>query len=196
MVTKQGIAKRIAAEHFFDVRRSGLIAMKLHTDDQLISASFVNRGDEATVVTAHGKSIHFKSSDIREMGRSAAGVRVIRLSSGDTIVGAGAISKEVENPHVLVLSEVGYGKRTKLKEYKVQKRGGSGIKTANITAKTGKLMASRIVAGSDGELVVISKKGQVIRVDLKEIPALGRATQGVRIMRLRAGDSIAALIVL
>jgi DNA gyrase subunit A len=196
MVTKQGIAKRIAAEHFFDVRRSGLIAMKLHTDDQLISASFVNRGDESTVVTAHGKSIHFKSSDIREMGRSAAGVRVIRLSSGDTIVGAGAISKEVENPHVLVLSEVGYGKRTKLKEYKVQKRGGSGIKTANITAKTGKLMASRIVAGSDGELVVISKKGQVIRVDLKEIPALGRATQGVRIMRLRAGDSIAALIVL
>lgn len=196
MVTKRGVAKRVAAEHFFDVRRSGLLAIKLNKDDELISANFVARGDTTAIVTAKGQSIHFKASDVREMGRAAAGVRIIRLTADDVIVGAGTVSKEVPDPHVLVLSEVGYGKRTALKEYKIQKRGGSGIKTARVTEKTGKLMASRIVAGAEGELVVISKKGQVIRVDLKEIPDLGRATQGVRIMRLRAGDSIAALIVL
>jgi len=148
------------------------------------------------VVTAGGQAIHFKVSDVREMGRAAAGVRVIKLVKDDVVVGATAIGKETKEPYILVLSEVGYGKRTKLGGYKVQKRGGSGIKTARVGAKTGKLIALRVVEGKEGELVVISKKGQVIRVDLKEIPALGRQTQGVRIMKLRAGDSIAALIVL
>lgn len=196
LITKHGIAKRVTAENFYDVRRSGLIAIKLHDDDELISATFAEKGDEATIVTEHGQSIRFKVSDIREMGRSAAGVTAIKLKKGDTVIGAGAVNSRMTDPHVLVLSEVGYGKRTKLKDYKVQKRGGSGIKTANVTAKTGTLMASRIVEDSEGELVVISKRGQVIRVDLKEIPALGRQTQGVRIMKLRAGDAIAALIVL
>jgi DNA gyrase subunit A len=196
MVTKEGCAKRVAAENFFDVRRTGIMAIKLHKDDRLISTSFVGKGDEAIVITAHGQSIHFKASDIREMGRAAAGVRAIKLSKEDEIIGAGAIGKEIENPTVLVLSAVGYGKRTKLKEYKVQKRGGSGIKTARVTDKTGPVIASRIIGDGDEELVVISKRGQVIRLDLKEIPVLGRQTQGVRIMKLRAGDAIAALIVL
>ncbi|HEY4502611.1 MAG TPA: DNA gyrase subunit A [Candidatus Paceibacterota bacterium] len=196
LVTKRGIAKCVSAESFFEVRRSGLIAIKLTEDDELISATFAQKGDGAVVATARGQSIRFNVSDIRVMGRNASGVHVIKLKQGDAVIGAETVSASLLDPHILVLSEIGYGKRTKLKEYKVQKRGGSGIKTANITTKTGKLMASRIVDGVDGELVVISKRGQVIRVDLKEIPSLGRSTQGVRIMKLREGDSIASLIVL
>lgn len=196
LVTKEGTAKRVAAEGFYDVRRSGLIAIKLNGKDQLISVTFAGKGSEASIVTAKGQAIHFKTSDIREMGRSAAGVRAIKLGKGDHVVGAGVIDPNIKDPYILAVSEVGYGKRTKLKEYKVQKRGGSGIKTAKVTAKTGNIMASRIVDGAEGELVVISKRGQVIRLDLKEIPALGRMTQGVRIMKLRAGDALAALIVL
>ncbi len=195
LVTKEGTTKRVSADSFFDVRRSGLIAIKLSGDDQLISATFVEKGGEAFVVTASGQSIHFKASDIREMGRGASGVRAIKLVKGDTVVGAGVVDAGIDNPYILVVSQVGYGKKTKLKEYKVQKRGGSGIKTVKVTPKTGKLIAARIV-GDEGELVVISKNGQVIRVDLKEIPILGRQTQGVRVMKMRAGDSIASLVVL
>lgn len=196
MVTKEGVAKRVAAESFYDVRRSGLIALKLGAGDALIAARFVEKNDEVVVVSKEGQSIRFTASDIREMGRAAAGVRAIKLAKGDVVIGAATVQKDMEDPHLLVLSNVGYGKRTTLKEYKVQKRGGSGIKTARVTSKTGKLMASRVVFGAEGELVVVSKKGQVIRVDLKEIPSLGRQTQGVRIMKLRSGDSIASLIVL
>ncbi len=195
LVTKEGIAKRVSADSFFDVRRSGLIAIKLSGDDQLISATFVGKGGEASVVTASGQSIRFKASDIREMGRNASGVRAIKLAKGDIVVGAGVINAGIDNSYILVVSKVGYGKKTKLKEYKVQKRGGSGIKTVKVTAKTGKLITARIV-GDEGELVVISKKGQVIRVDLKEIPVLGRQTQGVRVMKMRTGDAIASLVVL
>ncbi len=196
LVTKQGIAKRVSADSFYDVRRSGLTAIKLSPDDQLMSAIFIEKGNGASVVTASGQSIRFKASDIREMGRAAAGVRAILLKKGDEVIGAGAVDSSMKDPHILVVSEVGYGKRTKLKEYKVQKRGGSGIKTAHVTAKTGKIIASSIVDGNEGELVVVSKKGQVIRVDLREIPALGRQTQGVRVMKMRSGDKIASLILL
>lgn len=196
LVTKHGTAKRVSAETFFDVRRSGLIAINLDGDDELISATFTEKGDTATIVTAFGQSIRFKASDIREMGRSAAGVRAIKLGKGDSVIAAGGMPSEMKDPCMLVVSEIGYGKRTKLKEYKVQKRGGSGIKTAKVTSKTGKLVAAHVVDSADGELVVMSKKGQVIRTDLKEVPTLGRQTQGVRIMRLREGDSIASLIVL
>ena len=130
------------------------------------------------------------------MGRAAGGVRAMRLKKGDMIVGADAIRKDVANPRFLVVMENGYGKTTALKEYKVQKRGGSGIKTAKITGKTGALMAAKVVSDAEEELVAISKKSQVIRVDIKEIPSLSRQTQGVRIMKLREGDSIASLVCL
>ncbi len=194
MVTKSGIGKKVAAESFHDVRRSGLIAIKLRDDDQLISASFVEKGDEAIVVTGSGQSIRFKESDVREMGRAAAGVRVVRLKKNDSLVGADVIKKTQKNPTLLVIMENGFGKKTILKEYKTQKRGGSGIKTVKITSKTGKLIASKVVDESETEEVIaISKKSQVIRVDVKEIPVIGRQTQGVRIMKLREGDSIASL---
>ena len=129
-------------------------------------------------------------------GRGAAGVRAIRLSKGDSVVGAGVIKKEAKTPAFLVISQNGYGKKTDLKEYKTQNRGGSGIRTMKVTAKTGNIIASKVITEEDQETVAISKKSQVIRVDSKEIPSLGRQTQGVRIMKLREGDSLVSLICL
>jgi len=198
MVTKGGIAKKTKASDFRDVRRSGIIAIKLAPGDQLIRAAFVGKGDNVLLVTQKGQSIRFKQSDIREMGRAAVGVRAIKLGSGDVVVGSGIAPKATKDSDMslLVVSENGYGKQTSLKDFKIQKRGGSGIKCASVTSKTGQIMASRVLNATLEEIVVISKKGQVIRTDINEIPSLGRSTQGVRIMKLRSGDSIAALICL
>ncbi len=196
MVTEHGMTKKVKAESFYDVRRSGLIAIKLSGDDRLITARFVKKGDEVVLTSRKGQSIRFKESDVRQMGRTAAGVIGIKLSKGDVVVGANIIQKDSQDPELLVIMENGYGKRTSLDEYKTQKRGGSGIKTANVSKKTGDMIASRVVQGKEGEMVAISKKSQVIRVEIQEISLLSRATQGVRIMKLRAGDSIAALITL
>ncbi|TSD07038.1 MAG: DNA gyrase subunit A [Parcubacteria group bacterium Greene0714_4] len=197
MVTEEGTVKRAAASSFHDVRRSGLLAIKLTDGDRLIAASFVDKSDSVILATAKGQSIRFKVTDVREMGRNAAGVRGIKLGSHDVVIGAGRVEKVSEKDEFLVLSENGHGKKTSLKEYKIQNRGGSGIKTFKNSSKTGKLMISEVVEVSeDVEVVAMSKKGQVIRVDLSEIPSLGRQTQGVRVMRLRPGDSIASVICL
>lgn len=196
MVTKDGVAKKCAAESFHDVRRSGIIAIKLAGGDQLIAVSFVEKGDDMVVVTSKGQSIRFKESDVREMGRAAGGVTGMSLDKGDAIIGADVVKKEYKNPELLIVMANGYGKKTDLKEYKVQKRAGSGIKTAQVTSKTGEVIASKVVFDDDTELVAISKKSQVIRVDAKEIPSLGRQTQGVRIMKLREGDAIASAVCL
>ncbi len=144
------------------------------------------------VVTAKGQSIHFKESDIREMGRTAIGVRGVKLGKGDEVICAEAVSHELNNATIMVISQNGYGKRTDIDEYKVQNRGGSGIKTAKVTPKTGNLMVGKVVH-EDTEIVAMSKKGQVIRVDLNTIPSSGRQTQGVTIMKLRPGDSLASV---
>ncbi|MBL7045986.1 MAG: DNA gyrase subunit A [Parcubacteria group bacterium] len=194
MVTKGGVIKRVEAANFHDVRRSGLMAIKLSGGDELIAARFLESGDDVSLVTSKGQSIRFKGSDVRKMGRAATGVRGIKLAKGDHVISADIVKKSYEKPELLVMSSVGYGKKTKLSEYKTQGRGGSGIKTANVTAKTGEIIAATVVDGSEGEVVAMSQKGQVIRVDLSEIPTLGRQTQGVRVMKLRAGDSIASLV--
>jgi len=192
LVTKAGVTKKVAAESFREVRRSGLLAIKLSNDDELIAARFVEKGDELIVATAKGQSIRFKESDIREMGRVAAGVRGMKLGKGDYIVGADVVSKGDDQSTFLVMTENGYGKMTALENYKTQKRGGSGIKTVKVTPKTGNLIVAQVV-GDEEEIVAISKNGQVIRTKLSEIPSLGRQTQGVRIMKLRGGDTIASL---
>ncbi|MBI4068269.1 hypothetical protein HY413_02575 [Candidatus Kaiserbacteria bacterium] len=127
------------------------------------------------------------------MGRQAAGVRGMKLGKGDEIVGTGVVPKGAKG-ELLVLSSTGYGKKTKLDEYKVQGRGGSGIKTMSITAKTKQLVGAVVVLGG-GELVAMSKKSQTIRTGLDEIPTLSRATQGVRVMKMREGDSVASFVV-
>ncbi len=196
MVTKDGTGKKCSAAHFKDVRRSGLIAITLDAGDELISASFVSKNDTVTIATKEGQSIRFDQDDVREMGRNAAGVRVIKLDKGDAVISADIVSKDAKNPALFVMGANGYGKKTDLSEYKVQNRGGSGILTMNITAKTGPLMAAKVVTDDEEEIVAMSKKSQVIRVDLKEIPMLSRATQGVRVMKLRDGDQLASLICL
>ncbi|HPV33405.1 MAG TPA: DNA gyrase subunit A, partial [Candidatus Paceibacterota bacterium] len=193
LVTTSGIAKKVSAESFKDVRRSGLIAIKLADDDLLLAARAVHKGDEMIISSRSGQAIRFKETDIREMGRNAAGVRAMKLKKGDVIIAAGVVHKEMKDAEYLVISENGYGKKTKLKEYKVQKRGGSGIKTISVTKKTGALVAAKVVDEELAEMVAISKQGQVIRTKLSEIPSLGRQTQGVRIMKLREGDQIASM---
>jgi len=194
MATRDGTVKRVAASQFFEVRRSGLIAITLDKGDALISAQFIHEGDDAVLVTAKGQSIRFAAKDVREMGRQAAGVRGMKLGSGDIIVGSGIIPRGVKDAELLVLSSTGYGKKTKLSEYKTQGRGGSGIKTMSITTKTKQLVGGAVVLGA-GELVAMSKKSQTIRTGLDEIPTLSRATQGVRVMKLYEGDQVASFVV-
>jgi len=197
MVTKDGVSKKVDAESFYSVRRSGLIAIKLGKEDELISASFVEKGDTVILTTTEGQSIRFDEKDVRVMGRTAGGVRGIKLSKkDDKVIGVNIIEKEKKNPELLVVSSNGFGKRTNLKEYKIQKRGGSGVKTIKLNIKVGKLMSSKVVSNDLEEIVAISKKGQVIRIGLSEVPILGRQTQGVKLMKLRTGDNVASLVCL
>ena len=193
MVTKDGTVKKSSADKFKEVRRSGLIAITLDKGDSLISAQFVREGDDVILTTAKGQSIRFAEDDVREMGRQAAGVRGMKLDSKDFVVGTGVIPKGAKSAELLVLSSTGYGKKTPLSEYKTQGRGGSGIKTMSITDKTKQLIGAIVVLGT-GELVAMSKKSQTIRTGLDEIPKLGRATQGVRVMKMRDADTVVAAV--
>src|SRR3989338_9056847 len=148
LVTKHGTAKKMSSESFKDVRRSGIIAIRLDKGDSLISARSTEKGDEVLVATAQGQSIRFRESDVREMGRTAGGVSGIRLGKGDEVIGVDAVKKEQKDGFFLTMSANGFGKKTSLKEYKVQKRGGSGIKTAKVTGKTGKLIVAKVLTGT------------------------------------------------
>ena len=197
MVTKNGIAKKSDAAVFKDVRRSGLIAITLRDDDSLIAAQFVGKGDQVSLITKQGQAIRFEESDVRQMGRTAAGVAAMKLSKDDRIMSADVLKKDDVDREILVVTENGFGKTTPAKEYKIQKRGGSGIKTVKVTAKTGPVVRGLIITGEErveGELVIMSKKGQVIKLPLKQVPALKRDTQGVKVMKMRAGDSIASVV--
>ncbi len=197
MVTKDGVTKKSDAASFKDVRRSGLIGITLRDDDSLIAARFVGKGDEISLITKKGQSIRFNESDVRQMGRTASGVAAMKLTKGDLIVSAEVLKNGEKEREVLIVTEHGYGKATPAKEYKTQKRGGSGIKTAKITSKTGDIVRGLVITGEErleGELVIMSKKGQVIKLPLKDVPTLGRQTQGVRVMKMRTGDVIASVV--
>jgi len=198
MVTKNGIIKRTGLGEFENVRKSGLIAINLRKNDLLKKVAKSTDQNEIIIVTQKGQSIRFKEKEIRKMGRPASGVKAINLKKGDEVIGMDVIEAKGAKPkaqnYLLVVTENGYGKRTDLKEYRSQGRGGSGIKTAKITAKTGKLVASRVLAGEEEDLIVISQKGQVIRIKISSISKLSRATQGVRIMRLGEGDKVATAV--
>lgn len=192
LVTKNGVAKKVGAESFKDVRRSGLIAIKLEKGDELQAVLPISKGDDVILATKSGQSIRFKETDVRVMGRSAGGVRAIKLDKVDFVIGVDRISKGEKESTILTLSSNGFGKKTNLSEYKTQKRGGSGIKTAKVTNKTGELIVAGIVKNQE-EIIAVSQKGQVIRVSLDSIPTSGRQTQGVTVMKLRSGDNIASI---
>ncbi|MBI4268572.1 DNA gyrase subunit A [Candidatus Uhrbacteria bacterium] len=202
MVTREGLIKKTELADFTNVRRSGLIALKLKGADILEWVKPTTGKDEIMLVTALGQSIRFKETDVRHMGRTAAGVRGARLKKDDSIVGMDVISS-AKSAALLIVTEKGLGKRSPLSAYKIQNRGGSGIKTGNINAKTGPIVMARIIDltalpdGAAGDLLLMSAKGQVIRIQLKTVPVLGRATQGVRVMRFKeAGDSVASVTLL
>jgi len=200
MVTKSGIIKKTKIDDFSNVRRSGLLAIKLKSDDQLNWVEESSGNDEIILVTALGKAIRFKEKDLRPMGRIAAGVRGIKLNKDDYIVGMGVL-KSKEKANLLVITENGFGKMTPLNNYRLQHRGGTGIKTAKITERNGKIIGAKIIYDFlpeylKGDLLIISQKGQVIRIPLKSVPSLGRSTQGVRLMRLKIkGDKVASITI-
>ncbi|TSD03636.1 MAG: DNA gyrase subunit A, partial [Parcubacteria group bacterium Greene0714_36] len=194
MVTKNGVIKKVEADSFETVRKNGLIAMALKGGDVLRWAKLTGGKDEMILVSRKGQAIRFRETDIRPMGRTAAGVRAMRLGKGDEVVGMDVIENEKLN--LLVVMEHGYGKQTALGQYKKQKRGGSGIKTAKVTPKTGAVVSAQIVGGEEDEMIAISRKGQVIRTGLSAIPSLSRSTQGVRIMKMEEGDAVASITTL
>ena len=207
MATKDGIIKKTSLEEFDNVRKSGLIAMTLKKGDLLRKVAKTTGDDDIILVTKKGQSICFKEKDIRPMGRTAAGIRGIRLkkgparnasrhsdAGGDEVISMDVTTAKCEpgKCHLLALTENGYGKGTDLREYKVQTRGGSGILTARITSKTGELASAMILTGQEEDLIVISRTGHVIKTEVNSISKLNRATQGVRIMKLEPGDKVAS----
>lgn len=199
MVTKKGIAKKVALEDFANVRRSGLIAIRLRKEDELYWVKPSDGNSDIVLVTSQGQSIRFAEKGLRAMGRPAAGVRGMRVKGADAIAGMDIVAKHdaTKMPlQLLIVSEKGYGKRTALTTYKVQGRGGSGVKTMKVTPKTGSVVSSFVVNknAEDEDLIIISEKGQVIRLKLKTVSILGRATQGVRLMKLDAAtDTVASV---
>ncbi len=198
MTTEMGTVKKTNLSDFDNVRRSGLLAIKLAKEDALRWVEPTSGQDEMIITTSKGQAIHFKEKDVRPMGRSAAGVRGIKLKKEDKVVGMDVVLKNQKGNQLLIITENGYGKRSDLKFYKVQNRGGSGIKTANVTVKTGKIIGADIINIDDieNDLILSSEKGQIIRIPLKSVSSLGRATQGVRVMRPQSGDKVSAITIL
>ncbi len=197
MVTEGGIIKKTEIADFENVRRSGIIAIKLRSGDKLKWVGVCEAGNEILIATSNGQAIRFKEKDLRPMGRAASGVTAIRLKKGDKVSAMEIIAggKEGKETQLLAVMANGYAKRTPLKEYKTQKRGGSGIKTAKITSKTGPIVAARVITDAE-ELLALSTKGQIIKTLIKDVRIAGRATQGVRIMALKAGDKVAGIVCL
>jgi DNA gyrase subunit A len=189
MATTHGTVKKTPLKDYANIRNSGLIAIKLDDGDELRWIRMSKGDDEIIISTSFGQAIRFKESDARSMGRSARGVRGIRLRAGDKVVGMD-IAQEDRN--LMVMSENGYGKLTKVVNFATHKRGGVGIKAGVVNSKTGNIVTVTSLDPSSPEVLMISNQGQTIRVSVNDIPTLGRTTQGVRVMRLKEGDSVSS----
>lgn len=200
MVTKNGVIKKTDIQDFANVRRSGLIALKIKDGDELMDVKPTTGKDHIVLVGDQGQGIRFEEEKVRAMGRTAAGVRGIKLKNGSFISGMSIVTQGGgHNDELVVIMANGYGKKTAISEYKVQNRGGSGVKTANVTTKTGRIISAFMVSEADKEhdVVIMSEQGQVIRLPLASVNSLGRATQGVRLMRFKkSGDTVASVTML
>ncbi|MDO8463255.1 MAG: DNA gyrase subunit A [bacterium] len=199
MVTAQGAIKKVELDAFKNMRSSGLIAIKLRGDDLLKYVKPSTGKDEIMLISREGQAIRFREKDVRAMGRIASGVRGMKLAKkGDAIVGMDVIGKgcQGDSCEVLVIMDQGFGKRTALSQYRIQGRGGSGIKTAELTAKTGKIVTGYALNAKvpPEDLIVMSKNGQVIRLPYKEVRVTGRAAQGVRVMRFKQDADVVASV--
>lgn len=187
MATKNGVIKRSKLEDYKNIRTNGIIAINLDDGDELHWVAQTDGEREVILSTADGQALRFSETEVRPMGRSARGVRGMRLRPNDKVVGMDIV---VEGSTIVVISENGYGKKTKVDQFTPHKRGGVGIKTAIVNAKTGKIVDVKSVTSDTGELMMISGSAQVIRLSLKDVPSLGRTTQGVRVMRLSDEDKV------
>lgn len=190
MCTIRGVVKKTALEQYKNVRSTGLIAINLDDSDELRWITMTSGEHEILISTSLGQAIRFHEKDVRAMGRVARGVRGIRLRTGDQVIGMDTVK---EGSNIFVISKYGYGKRTKVDQFTPHSRGGVGIRSAVVNKKTGNLIGVKTLTGDLQEVIIISSQGQTIRLGLKNIPALGRATQGVRIMRMNVGDSVVSL---
>ncbi len=212
MATKNGIIKKTSIEDFANVRRSGIIAINLRKDDKLKWVKLSSGKDEIILATALGQAIRFKESQLRPMGRTASGVKAIRIKKNDFVTGIDIIGKTTDYRlqtinkkavdrslstvvRLLIVTENGFSKQTPISQYKVQSRGGSGIKTAKINSKTGNIVSAQIITDEE-ELLALSANGQIIRTKISDIRTAGRATSGVRVMRLNEKDKVAGIVIL
>jgi len=200
MVTKKGLIKRVEVAAFDNIRRNGLIALKLKDGDELRWVKASSGKDTIVLTSSNGQAIRFKENDVRAMGRGAAGVRGMRLKGSDEVIGMDIVAEPAGDTELMVIMSNGFGKRSRLSGYKIQGRGGSGIKTAKITTKTGKIVHASATSLKNvspdfkGDVIVVSKQGQVIRLEFKSVPTLGRDTQGVRVMRFKDdGDQVVSV---
>jgi DNA gyrase subunit A len=191
LATKKGVIKKTSLEAYSRPRQNGIIAINIREGDSLLEARQTNGSNEVIMALMSGRAIRFNEAKVRPMGRNASGVRGITLAHDkDEVVGM--ICLENEEYNVLVVSENGYGKRSSLDDYRVTNRGGKGVKTINITEKTGDLIAIKNVTDKD-DLMIINRSGVAIRLQVSELRVMGRATQGVKLINLRDGDIIAAV---
>ncbi|MFK8262578.1 DNA gyrase subunit A [Leuconostoc mesenteroides] len=188
-VTRLGVVKRTAVKEFANIRTNGLKALTLHDDDEVLSIQITDGTQNIIIATHNGYSVSFAENDVRVMGRSAAGVRGIRLREGDLVVGSDVLEKD---HNVLIITEKGYGKQTPVSEYPIKGRGGKGIKTANITEKNGPLAGMTIVSGQE-DIMVTTTQGVMIRFNVDSVSQTGRATLGVRLIRLEGNAKVATL---
>lgn len=193
LATKEGLIKKTTLEAYSRIRSNGIIAISFREGDSLIQARLTNGNNEILLAVKSGKAIRFNEKTVRTVGRTALGVRGVRLASeSDEVIGMVTVDASNKETTILVVSEQGYGKRTDIDDYRVTNRGGKGVKTINITEKTGSLIAIKAVS-DDSDLMIINKSGLTIRLAVESIRVAGRATQGVRLINLRADDSIAAV---
>lgn len=190
MCTVRGVVKKTPFEQYKNVRSSGLITINLDQGDELRWVRTTSGDNEVVISTSQGQAIRFHEKDVRPMGRTSRGVRGIRLRAGDQVIGMDIVE---ETTSIFVISEFGYGKRTKIAQFTAHARGGVGIRSAVVNKKTGNLVGVKALTETANEVIIISTQGQTIRLGLKDISELGRATQGVRIMRLNDGDTVASL---
>lgn len=193
LATRNGTVKKTAKSEFENIRKSGIVAIKLDKGDELAWSNPTTGADDILVYTRNGKCIRFDEKSIRPLGRATRGVRGIKLSGDDLVVGMDVVKKD-DNPELLTIMENGYGKKTLVKEFNAQSRGGMGVKIAEVTTKTGKVASSQVIPPNAKEVIITSIKGQVVKLEIDSIPKLSRATQGVILMRFsKQDDRIAAI---
>jgi len=195
MATKKGVIKKTVIAEYENARKNGLLSIKLNKDDNLRWAGFCSGQDEIILATKKGQAIRFSEKDCRPMGRVTAGVTGIRLSKDDEVISMSIIKDKNNVGDLLVVSSKGFGKRTKIKDYRKQKRGGTGIKTAKVTEKTGEIVNARLT-NQEEDIISISEQGQIIKSELNTVPILSRMTQGVRIMKLSDNDHLVGITLL